>query len=269
MTSYITFLTDFGYHDDFVGVCRGVMKRIAPDAQILDVSHGVRPQAVMEGALMLARALPFLPQGIHLAVVDPGVGTDRRGIALRTNDGAHYVGPDNGLLSLAAPPETVEAACSLTNPRYHLQPVSRTFHARDIFAPAAAHLANGLDVLELGDAVDPATLVGIDLPKPDISGNGIRATVVVIDRFGNLQLNVTRHEAAELALEPGDRVELRFALEPYYAVVAETYDDARRGELLLYEDSFGAYAIAISGGDAHRLTGAEPGDRVRIKRAFE
>jgi S-adenosyl-L-methionine hydrolase (adenosine-forming) len=268
MGGYITFLTDFGLQDDYVGVCRGVIKRIAPDVQILDLSHGIRPQSVTEGALVLARAMPYLPVGVHLAVVDPGVGGERRGIAVRTRDGRHYVGPDNGLLSLAAARADVEAARSLTNPRYHLEQVSKTFHARDLFAPVAAHIAAGAAFDDLGDEVDPETLVRIDLPEPEVSSNAIRATVLAVDRFGNLELNVRGDQIAALGVEPGDRVELKLALDPYYAVVAETYSDASRGELLVYEDSYGAWSIAISGGDASALTGAAPGDQVRISRAF-
>jgi S-adenosylmethionine hydrolase len=261
---YISFLTDFGLEDDFVGVCRGVMKRIARDAVILDVTHGIAPQAVTQGALVLARAVPYLPPGVHLAVVDPGVGGARRAIAVRTADGRVYVGPDNGLLTLAADRSRVEAARALTNPRYHLERVSRTFHARDIFAPAAAHLASGVHFDDLGEDVDPATLVRIDLPSPVVSGGKLRASIVDVDRFGNLQLNVTRSEIDAVGLGPGDQVELQFALNPYYAVVAETYADAGRGELILYEDSYGAYAIAISGGSAAVLTEAGTGDEVRI-----
>src|SRR4051794_18549249 len=135
MVDTITFLTDFGLQDDFVGVCRGVMKRIARDAQILDVTHGIAPHAVQQGALVLARAVPYLPVAIHLAVVDPGVGSERRAVAVRTASGRVYVGPDNGLLMLAADDDGVEAARSLTNARFHLERVSRTFHARDLFAP--------------------------------------------------------------------------------------------------------------------------------------
>ena len=269
MYGLITFLTDFGMRDDYAGVCRGVIKRIAPDVQILDVTHGISPQAVTEGALMLARAIPYLPEGIHLAVVDPGVGGARRAVAIRARAGRLYVGPDNGLLTLAAPRDTIEAARGLTNSRYHLEPVSRTFHARDVFAPVAAHLASGADFADLGEEVDPGTLVCIDLPQPTVGTGGIRANVLVVDRFGNLQLNLTRDHVATFGVQPGDRVELRFELDPYYAVVAETYEDASRGELLLYEDSYGAYAIAISGGDASNLTGATPGDEVRIGRAYD
>jgi hypothetical protein len=260
----ITFLTDFGLRDDFVGVCRGVMRRIAPGALVVDVTHGIAPQAVVRGALVLARALPDLPRGVHLAVVDPGVGGERRGVALRTREGRVFVGPDNGLLTLAADRGPVEAARSLTNPRYHLERVSRTFHARDIFAPVAAHLAAGAHFDDLGDEVDPASLVRLDLPRAELGEGELRATVADIDSFGNLELNVGPTQIGELGLRPGDRVELWFALNPYFAVVAETYADARRGELILYEDSYGAYAIAISGGNAASLTEAASGDEVRI-----
>jgi S-adenosylmethionine hydrolase len=265
MYDTITFLTDFGLQDDFVGVCRGVMKRIARDAQILDVTHGIAPQAVRQGALVLARAIPYLPPGIHLAVVDPGVGSERRALALRTAAGRVYVGPDNGLLMLAADRDGVEGARSLTNLRYHLEQVSKTFHARDLFAPVAAHLAAGAHFDDLGEAVDLSTLVRLDLPEARIAGGELVATILDMDRFGNLELNVSAEDIAELGLGDGDRVELGFALTPYYAVVGETYADAPRGELIVYEDSYGAWAIAINGGNAAVLTEAAVNDEVRIR----
>jgi len=265
MFDTITFLTDFGLQDDFVGVCRGVMRRIASDAEILDVTHGIPPQAVAQGALVLARAIPYLPVGVHLAVVDPGVGGDRRAVALRAASGRVYVGPDNGLLTVAADRDGVEAARSLTNPRYHLERVSPTFHARDLFAPVAAHLAAGVHFDDLGDRVDPRTLVRLDLPEPVVVGGELLATVLDVDRFGNLGLNISSAEIDALGVAPGDSVELAFALTPYYAVVGRTYVDAVRGDLVLYEDSYGAWAIAINGGDAASLTEAAPGDEVRIR----
>jgi S-adenosylmethionine hydrolase len=263
MFDTITFLTDFGLQDDFVGVCRGVMRGIARDAEILDVTHGIAPQAVLQGALVLARAVPYLPASVHLAVVDPGVGTERRGVAVRTAARV-FVGPDNGLLMLAADAEGVEGARSLTNPDYHLARVSRTFHARDVFAPVAAHLAAGVHFDDLGEEVEPATLVRLHLPVARVEDGELVATVVNLDRFGNLQLNAAAPEVAPLGLAAGARVELRFALTAYYAVVAETYAAASRGELILYEDSYGAYSIAINGGNASVLTEAAPGDEVRI-----
>jgi S-adenosyl-L-methionine hydrolase (adenosine-forming) len=266
---HITFLTDFGVQDDYAGVCRGVMKQIAPDSQIINITHGIGPMAVTEGALMLARAIPFMPVCVHLAVIDPGVGGSRRAVAIKSREGRIFVGPDNGLLTLAAGVEEIDAARHLTNQRYHLEHVSRTFHARDVFAPVAAHLAAGVEFDDLGDEIDPATLVCIDLPEPSVSSGGIRAQVLIVDRFGNLQLNLTREHMAQFGAEPGDRVELRFELDPFYAVVAETYEQASRGELMVYEDSYGAFAIAISGGNASELTGAGPGDVVRIGRAYD
>jgi S-adenosylmethionine hydrolase len=265
MFDYITFLTDFGLQDDFVGVCRGVMRRIARDAQVLDITHGIAPQAVTQGALTLARAVPYLPVAVHLAVVDPGVGSERRAVAIRTAEGRAYVGPDNGLLTLAADREEIEGARSLTNPHYHLEQVSRTFHARDIFAPVAAHLAAGAHFDDLGGEIDPADLMRLTLPLATVAGGELHATILDVDRFGNLGLNVSPDEIAELGARAGDTVELAFALTPYYAVVGETYADTVRGELILYEDSYGAWAVAINGGNAAALTEAVPGDEVRIR----
>jgi hypothetical protein len=267
MFDTITFLTDFGLQDDFVGVCRGVIRKIARDAEILDITHGIAAQAVTQGALVLSRALPYLPVGVHLAVVDPGVGSDRRAVAVRTSSGRVFVGPDNGLLMLAADAEGVEAARSLTNAHYHLDPVSRTFHARDVFAPVAAHLAAGADFAELGEEIEIGGLVRLELPAATIETGELVAAVVDTDRFGNLRLNAASREIVALGLTAGVQVELRFALTPYYAMVAETYADANRGELILYEDSYGAYSIAINGGNASALTEAQPGDEVRIRAA--
>ena len=162
---FITFLTDFGLQDDFVGTCHGVIKRIAPEAQIIDITHGIPPQAVLQGALVLANTLPYMPVGVHLAVVDPGVGSHRRPLALRDGEGRLYVGPDNGLLLPAAERAGITEAHELANPSYALETVSRTFHGRDLFAPAAAHLARGVAIGELGPPIDPEALVRLELPR--------------------------------------------------------------------------------------------------------
>src|SRR5690242_6543586 len=182
MTQTITFLTDFGLQDDFVGTCHGVIARIAPEARVLDLTHGIDPQAVLQGALVLRNAVSFTPVGVHLAVVDPDVGGNRRAIAVATGDGRVFVGPDNGLLMLAADELGVAAAHELTERRYRLEDVSMTFHARDIFAPAAAHLATGVSIRELGPPVDPDTLVRLELPRPETGRAQIRATVLIVDR---------------------------------------------------------------------------------------
>jgi S-adenosylmethionine hydrolase len=262
----ITFLTDFGLEDDFVGVCHGVMRRIAPEVEIIDITHGIQPQSVLQGAIVLANTLPYLAPGVHLAVVDPGVGSDRRSVALRGGDGRLYVGPDNGLLVPAAEKlGGMEAVHEITNRDYALEPVSATFHGRDIFSPAAAHLASGLALEELGPPIGGDTLTRLEVPKPEVTDRTIRACCLYVDRFGNMQLNLTRQHLAQLGIEPGQQVELELALERYYALAARTFTDARGGEIILYEDAYENIAIAISGGSAAETLSAEPGVNVRIR----
>ncbi len=262
--SVITFMTDFGLEDDFVGTCHGVIAGIAPEARVIDVTHGIAPQAVLQGALVLRNTTPYMPAGVHLAVVDPGVGGDRRAIALRTSDGRVFVGPDNGLLTLVADELGIDAAHELTAERYRLPDVSHTFHARDVFAPAAAHLAAGVELAELGPSLDPAELVRVVVPDPELGRSQISATVLSVDRFGNIATNARRKHLDALGLENGDQAEVRVALDRYYAVVAGTFADAPTGELILYEDSSALVTLAISLGDAARLTGAGAGDELRI-----
>ena len=265
MARFITFLTDFGLQDDFVGTCHGVMKGIAPEAEIIDITHGIPPQGVLQGALTLANSLPFMPAGVHLAVVDPGVGGARRPLALRDNSGRIHVGPDNGLLIPAAEKfGGIDVAHELANPEYALESVSRTFHGRDLFSPAAAHLSNGLELAELGPPIAVDALARLDLPEPDVGTSRIKSTVLAIDRFGNVQLNLDRTHSDAVGLVPGTRVELQVGPERYYAVAARTFADARRGDLILYEDSYRNLSIAINGGDAAAMLGIKPGRDVRI-----
>ena len=260
---FITFLTDFGLADDFVGTCHGVMKRIAPDAQIIDVTHGIRPGRVLQGALALANALPYQPSGVHLAIVDPGVGSGRRPLALRDAEGRMYVGPDNGLLLPAADRfGGIVDAYELANPAYALESVSRTFHGRDLFSPAAAHLALGVPLGELGPPVDPDALVRLELPVPDVGHARIRATVLAVDRFGNVALNLTRDHLDEASIVPGMRVELGARGNRYYAVAARTFADAPPGELILYEDSYRNVAVAVARGSAAALLGVDDGSEI-------
>jgi S-adenosylmethionine hydrolase len=262
---FITFLTDFGLQDDFVGTCHGVMKGIAPDAEIIDITHGIPPQGVLQGALTLANALPFMPVGVHLAVVDPGVGGARRALALRDNSGRVHVGPDNGLLIPAADKlGGIAEAHELTNSEYALESVSRTFHGRDLFAPAAAHLARGVELTELGPPIASDALARLDLPEPEVGTARIRATVLAIDRFGNVQLNLSRSHLEGIGIVPGTRVELQAGPERYYAVAARTFADARPGDLILYEDSYRNLSIAINGGSAASMLVIKPGQDVRI-----
>ncbi len=265
MASFITFLTDFGLEDDFVGTCHGVMKRIAPEVDIIDITHGIAPREVLQGALTLANALPYVPAGVHLAVVDPGVGSARRALALRDREGRIHVGPDNGLLIPAVEEfGGIAEAHELTNPEYALESVSRTFHGRDLFAPAAAHLALGVSLAELGPPIAPDALARLDIPRPEIGTNRIHAQVLAIDRFGNMQLNLDRQQLEEAGIVPGTRLELEFGTERYYATAARTFADARRGDIILYEDAYRNIAIAISEGNARDLFAAKIGQSVRI-----
>ena len=261
---FVTFLSDFGLRDDFVGTCHGVIKRIAPDVQIVDITHGIPPREIVQGALVLANTLPYMPEGVHLAVVDPGVGGPRRALALRDRDGRLYVGPDNGLLLPAAERAGLAEAHEIVNPEYALSPVSRTFHGRDIFAPAAAHLARGLAPAELGPPIDPGALVRLELPKPELRSHRISATVLYVDAFGNMQLNLTREHLEQADVQPGARVELEVAGQRYYAVAARTFSDARSGDLILYEDSYGNVAVAMNRGNAAEMLAANAGQELRI-----
>jgi|SRR5579884_1103916 len=266
MAAFVTFLTDFGLADDFVGTCHGVIKRIAPDVQIIDITHGIRPGHVLQAALMLANTLPYMPAGVHLAVVDPGVGSSRRPLALRDGEGRLHVGPDNGLLLPAVDRfGGIAEAHELANPAYALESVSRTFHGRDLFSPAAAHLAVGLELGELGPPVDPDALVRLDVPVPEIGQARIRATVLAVDRFGNVALNLDRSQTEAAGIVPGTRVELATRRNRYYAVAARTFADAPPGELILYEDSYRNVAVAVARGNAAELLAVEEGDELLLQ----
>ncbi len=267
MPSVVVFLTDFGLQDDFVGTCHGVMKRISPEVEIIDLTHGIQPGGVLQGAIVLANTLPYVPAGVHLAVVDPGVGGARRPVVIRDAKGRLFVGPDNGLLvpaaELAGP---IEGAYELANPAYALEPVSRTFHGRDLFSPAAAHLSLGVDPSELGPPLDPAALTRLDLPLPTRVGDALHATVLYVDRFGNVALNLERADLEEAELAPGTRIGVSTGDMRHEAVVVRTFSDARAGELILYEDSYRKIALAVSRGAASELLHVRPGDALVVGR---
>ena len=264
---WITFTSDYGLEDHFVGVCHGVMARIAPGARVLDVSHAVAAQDVRQGALVLAQAVPYLPRAVHLAVVDPGVGT-RRGMVAVEAGGQVLVGPDNGLLQWAAEAlGGVDRAVALENPAYRLEPVSRTFHGRDVFAPAAAHVAAGVDPEELGPELDPGGLVRLEREAAEVDGRRALARVVAVDHFGNLALGLRREDLERAGMAVGDHVEVWAAGRAHRAVVGETFASVAAGELVLHEDSFGSLAVAVNQGRAADRLGAGAGDPVEIVRA--
>jgi S-adenosyl-L-methionine hydrolase (adenosine-forming) len=264
---WITFTSDYGLEDHFVGVCHGVMARVAPGARVLDVSHAVGAQDVRQGALVLAQAVRFLPRAVHLAVVDPGVGTGRGMVAVEAG-GQVLVGPDNGLLAWAAEAlGGVTRAVALENPAYRLAPVSRTFHGRDVFAPAAAHLAAGVELGELGPEVDPGRLVRLEREAAQVGDGKALASVVAVDHFGNLAIGLGRADLERAGVAVGDRVEVRAGGRAHRAVVGETFASVPAGELVLHEDSFGSLAVAVNQGRAADRLGAGAGDAVEILRA--
>ena len=261
----ICFLSDFGLADDFAGTCKGVMLSIAPEVAIVDLTHEVPGFQVEAGAETLRHATRYMPEDtIYLAVVDPGVGTERRALALGTGGGAFLVGPDNGLLAPAAEAlGGILEVVVLTNERYHVHPVSNTFHGRDVFAPAAAHLAAGVELAELGEAADPSSLVNLSLPGVEEKGfgEGVIARIISIDRYGNARLSVMQEESgleygATLKIDAGDgEMPVRYL---------ETFGSAKAGELVLVPDSHWRLSLAINKGNAAHALGLKVGGKVRM-----
>ena len=245
-----------------------MIKRIAPEVEVIDITHGIPPQHVLQGALVLANTLPYMPAGVHVAIVDPGVGSERKPVALRGGGERVYVGPDNGLLLVAAERlGGVQEAVEIVEGAYMLDPVSYTFHGRDIFSPAAAHLASGVELRKLGPALDPAELRRLEVPEPGIGEARIRATVLYVDRYGNVQLNLTAEHLTRIGIEPGSRVEVEVGFERYFASAARTFADARTGDIVIYEDAYANIALAINRGNAAQMFSVRVGDELRLTSA--
>lgn len=255
---FITFLTDFG--DTAPATCRGVIWSILPEARINDLTHGSRQFGIRDGAFLLWSSLPFQPVGVHLAVVDPGVGTERRPIALRTARGDHLVGPDNGLLMPAA-----ERLGGITDARvldnralWRAEDVSSTFHGRDIFAPVAAHLAAGTPVADAGSPVDPDDLVPLAFPEPRLSGPTLHTSVLFVDAFGNCRLAGQPEDLATLRgrLEPGDAFIVRIGDDRHTVPWQTTFGAVKTGDLLLYDDAdYAGLGIGVNQGSAAERLG--------------
>src|SRR4051795_2792986 len=238
----ITFLSDYGLVDEFVGGVKSVIRSIAPGVTVLDLTHDIDPHDVRAGGLTLARSAQYLVPGVVLAVVDPGVATNRRGIAIEVGDGQSYlVGPDNGLLAPAVSMVGgADRAVALTSTEHQLPSPGPTFAGRDVFAPAAAHLALGADLYDLGEPVDPITLMPGLLPVSREEDGWLIAEVLWVDRFGNAQLNVDPDEVAGW----GERVRLRAGDVTRIATVASTYAELKVGTVGLVVDSYGMLSIA-------------------------
>ncbi|MEH1101658.1 SAM hydrolase/SAM-dependent halogenase family protein [Micromonospora sp. CPCC 205561] len=264
---WISLTTDYGLADGFVAACHGVIARLAPAARVIDVTHLVPPADVRRGAAVLAQAVPHLPRGVHVAVVDPGVGTARRGVALAAPGGL-LVGPDNGLLiDAAAALGGVTAAVELTGREWLAPEVSHTFHGRDVFAPVAARLALGASLAGLGPAVDPDSLVRLPAPLLRREPDGFTAEVLAVDHFGNVQLaapaDLLDPLPARVRVLPGTGAGER-PTAGREAVHGRTFGDAPPGGLLVHADSAGRVAVAVNGGRAVDLLAVAPGDPLRI-----
>jgi len=260
MSRSIVFLSDFGYRNEWVGICHAVINRIAPDSPIVDLSHGVPALHVDAGALLLADSMPYLSESaVVLAVVDPSVGRDRD-IAVETGDGRLLVGPDNGLLAPAWRAAGGAArAVSVTSNDVMLQPVSPSFHARDVLAPAAAHLARGMELEDLGDAVSVESLANLHLPEPLVEPHRIQCEVIDLNRFGNVQLNVRESDLETAGLEAAAEISVQAHAGAGRAKRVATYSDLEEGEWGLMVDPRGWLAV-IRGNPANAAEGLGVGN---------
>lgn len=259
----ISFLSDYGLDDEFVGVVKSVIRSLAPDVTVLDVTHGIPPHDVRAGSLTLARSAQYLNPGVVLAVVDPGVGTDRRGVAVEVGDGASVlVGPDNGLLAGAvAMVGGATRVVSLDDEQWHLPAPGATFDGRDVFAPVAAHLCRGVDLAELGTLIDPLTLRPGLLPITRIEDGTLVGEVLWVDRFGNAQLNIDPDEIESY----GDRVRLRAGDLVRTAVRTDAYATLAPNQVGLVLDSYGLLSVALDRRSAADELGLAPGTEVVLE----
>ena len=270
-TPVVTFLSDYGLRDEYVGVCHGVLAKVCPRARVIDITHGIPPQDVRAGALALAAAVPFMPAAVHLAVVDPGVGATRaagrRPVALQAATAGHIlVGPDNGLLLAAAERlGGIERAIEIEISQQRARAVSHTFHGRDLFAPIAAALAGGRPLEQLGAQISPGSLRALELPRALLHEGELRTHVLHSDRFGNLILDASAAQLAAVGAVAGARVAVVHRGVAMPVRRAQTYADVARGELLLYEDAQGMVALAVNCGSAERLLGARRDDELVVR----
>jgi S-adenosyl-L-methionine hydrolase (adenosine-forming) len=260
----ISFITDYGLEDGFVAACHGVATRIAPAMTIIDITHLVPPGDVRRGAAVLAQTFPYLPAGVHVAIVDPGVGTARRPVAINAPSGI-FIGPDNGLLSWAVAAAGGAAhAYQLTNGELWLHPVSATFHGRDIFAPVAAHLAKGTPLASVGDEIDVTDLVSLPAPTSRVHDGEAEGEVMSVDRFGNVQLSIAASDAGRIGISLGSSIVVRAGRRQLTLPYLETFASVAPGELVAYTDSAGLISLAVNAGDAAERLGLPPGAHVRL-----
>jgi len=260
----ISLLSDFGSRDPYVAEMKAVILSICQDANVVDISHEIEKFNIRMGAFILAQAAPYFPKGtIHIAVVDPGVGTSRRPIIVET-ERSLYVGPDNGLLILAAQKEGIQQVYEITNSRYMLKKVSRTFHGRDIFSPAAAYLANGVNPSEFGPPVKDPVKPSFSAPK--IRGDAIFGEVIHVDGFGNLITNISEENLSELGISEGENLRVQLGDNQMDLKLCSSYDDVARGALLSLIGGTCFFEISVNQGNASKTLDVEPGTPVILRR---
>jgi S-adenosylmethionine hydrolase len=247
----ISFLSDFGLSDEFVGVVHGVLAKLAPESRVIDIGHGTPPGDIKAAALSLTRAIQYLPEGVALVVVDPGVGSDRKALAVETEWG-FFVGPDNGVLSPAvAMMGGAHRIVSIDNPEARIPSPGETFHGRDVFAPAAALLASGeAAIQDLGPEVAPDQVQPLLLPLPEIDGGLVAGEAWWVDRFGNVETNIGPDDLAAIGLAPGATVTMKVGASLHSVPWVANYSEVESGETLIHVDSAGLIAIAVRDGAA-------------------
>jgi S-adenosylmethionine hydrolase len=247
----ISFLSDFGLRDEFVGVVHGVLAKLAPESRVIDIGHGTPPGDIKAAALSLTRAIQYLPEGVALVVVDPGVGSDRKALAVETEWG-FFVGPDNGVLSPAvAMMGGAHRLVSIDNPEARIPSPGETFHGRDVFAPAAALLASGeAAIQDLGPEVAPDQVQPLLLPLPEIDGGLVAGEAWWVDRFGNVETNIGPDDLAAIGLAPGATVTMKVGPSLHSVPWVASYSEVESGETLIHVDSAGLIAIAVRDGAA-------------------
>jgi hypothetical protein len=259
MKRIIALLTDFGVSDNFVGVMKGVISKINPNAQFIDISHNIEPQDILGAAFMLESAFKYFPEGsIFLVVVDPGVGSKRKPIIIRTKN-YFFVGPDNGVLSLAVNKDGMKEIVAIENKKYMLLPVSDTFHGRDIFAPVVAHLSKGKNSFLFGQRL--RSIEQLNIPRPKINKNILKGEIIHIDRFGNLVTNMNRNLFR--CFTQGKKFEIKIRNKKITTVV-KSYQAVQRKQLLAIFGSFGLLEISVNGGSAEKRLKARKGMVVKI-----
>lgn len=265
MTRPISFLSDFGHDDEFVGVVHGVLAKLAPRSRVIDVGHRFPRGNIKTAALALTRAIQYLPEGVCLAVVDPGVGTDRKAIAAQTPWG-FFVGPDNGLLSPAvAMVGGADKVVSIENPEARIPSPGQTFHGRDVFGPAAALLASGdSEIGELGPEVPGEELIPLLLPLTETEGSTVSGEAWWVDTFGNVQTNIGPEDLGAVGLSPGDTVTLKVGSTIHSLPWVRSYGEVEEGQTLIHVDSVGLLALAVRGGRADEQLNLAEGVAVTV-----